>query len=249
VTGARPAGATLRRQLVAQAAAVTLLVLLAFLIPLGLLLDRSAQQRAVSTATQRALVLAPQLAGDPAAAADQPGITVFLPNGDVVGTLASRTDAVELAALNGPIAVGAPDGVDVLVPASRPDGTAVVRVGVPSAQLHAGVKPTMVRLTLLGAALFAFALLVADRLGRRLVSATIGLADVADQLTSGDLSARAAANGPVELQRISGAINRLAVRVEELLDEQRQKAAELTHGLRTPLTVLRRTSARRPKGV
>jgi signal transduction histidine kinase len=232
-------GSTLRRRLVTQTAAVMLLVLPAFLIPLGLLLDRAAQQRAVSAATQQALVLAPRLAGDPAAAAEQAGTTVFLPDGELIGTPARRTDAVELAALGHPVTVRTADGVDVLVPAPRPEGTAVVRVAVPEQELHDGVRQTMLRLVLLGVVLFTVALLVADRLARRLVSATTDLAGVADRLTDGDLSARAGTAGPAEIQRIGRAINRLAVRIEELLDEQRHEAAALTHGLRTPLTALR----------
>ncbi|MFC7531905.1 sensor histidine kinase [Actinoplanes sp. GCM10030250] len=230
---------TLRRRLVAQTGAVTLLVLLAFLAPLGLVLDRAAQHRAVNAATQRALALAPRLAGQPALAAQQPGVTVFLPEGDLIGTRAPRTAAVELAALGGLVTVRSPDGVDVLVPAPRPEGTAVVRVAVTSGQLHDGVRATMLRLALLGAALFALALIVADRLARRVVSATRELAGVADRLTGGDLTARAAVTGPLELQRIATATNRLAGRIQELLDDQRTEAAELAHSLRTPLTALR----------
>ena len=230
---------TLRRQLIGLTAAVTLLVLLAFLVPLGLLLDRSAQQRAISDATQRALALAPRLSSRPGDAAGYPGTTVFLPGGEILGTPARRTDAIELAALRGPITVRTRLGVDVLVPAYRPEGTAVIRVPVPAADLHLGVRGTMTRLALLGAALFAFALLIADRLARRLVSAATALAAVADRLSGGDLAARAAEQGPEELLRIGGAINQLAVRIDELLHEQRQEAAALTHGLRTPLTALR----------
>ena len=230
---------TLRRQVIALTAAATLLVLLAFLVPLGLLLDRSAQQRAISDATQRAVALAPQLSSSPEAVAAYPDTTVFLPGGDVVGAPARRSDAVELAALRGPIAVRTPLGADVLVPAYRPDGNAVIRVPVPAADLHTGVRGTMARLALLGAALFVFALLIADRLARRLVSAATALAAVADRLSGGDLDARAAEQGPEELVRIGGAINQLAVRIDELLLQQRQEAAALTHGLRTPLTALR----------
>ena len=230
---------TLRRQILGLTAAVTLLVLLAFLVPLGLLLDRSAQQRAISDATHQAMALAPRLSSSPEDVAGYPGTTVFLPGGEVLGTPGRRTDAIELAALRGPITVRTRLGVDVLVPAYRPDGNAVIRVPVPAAELHLGVRGTMIRLALLGAALFAFALLIADRLARRLVSAATALAAVADRLSGGDLAARAADQGPEELLRIGGAINQLAVRIDELLHEQRQEAAALTHGLRTPLTALR----------
>lgn len=230
---------TLRRELLLLFAGVTLIVLLAFLVPLGLLLDQAAQQRAISAATQRTLSLAPAVTADPLSAADQPGITVFLAGGKTFGTPAERTEAVELAALQGTIVVRTRHGVDVLVPAARPDGNAVIKATVGSAELHAGVRGTMTRLTLLSVGLFAFAVLLADRLARRMVSVTTALAAVTDRLGNGDLDARAAVDGPSELRRIATATNRLAVRIQELLLEQRREAAHLTHQLRTPLTALR----------
>jgi signal transduction histidine kinase len=54
-----------------------------------------------------------------------------------------------------------------------------------------------------------------------------------------DLSARAAPAGPPEVREVAGALNQLAGRIQELLREERESVADLSHRLRTPLTALR----------
>jgi signal transduction histidine kinase len=82
-------------------------------------------------------------------------------------------------------------------------------------------------------------LLLADRLGRRMVGAVTGLAATADRLAGGDLSARAAPTGPLELRGVGAELNRLAARIGELLTAEREEVADLAHRLRTPVTALR----------
>jgi signal transduction histidine kinase len=82
-------------------------------------------------------------------------------------------------------------------------------------------------------------LLVADRLARGLVRATIDLAGVSHRLARGDLAARADPDAPVEVGVVARALNALAVRISELLREERETVADLSHRVRTPLTALR----------
>ena len=81
----------------------------------------------------------------------------------------------------------------------------------------------------------AAALFVAGRLNRHLA----GAARTADQLAEGDLAARASETGPTEVRRVAVALNRLAVRIEELLAAERETVADLSHRLRTPLMAVR----------
>src|SRR5262249_55893453 len=131
-------------------------------------------------------------------------------------------------------------GVEALVPVQGlSTGTAVVRAYAPEATLHAGVTRTWLVLGGLGLALLALGLLLADRLGRRLVDAVTGLAGTADRLAGGDLDARATEDGPRELRRVGRELNRLADRIGELLHAEREEVADLAHRLRTPVTALR----------
>ncbi len=64
-------------------------------------------------------------------------------------------------------------------------------------------------------------------------------AATAQQLSAGDTTARAPTDGPVEVADVGRALNRLADRIDELIAEERETVADLSHRLRTPLTALR----------
>lgn len=238
-----------RAQLIGLVAATTSVVLLAFLVPLGLLLRSEAEQQAISAATLQAQALAAVVALDPERAADQvapppaadePLVSVFLPDGRVLGADAARTPSVELAASGRAFTAEWDGGVEVLVPVQGlPGGAAVVRAYVPEPLLHQGVTRTWALLAALGLAVFGLGLLLADRLGRRLVGSVTALAGTADRLGQGDLSARADPGGARELHRVGEELNRLATRIGELLAAEREEVASLAHRLRTPVTALR----------
>jgi signal transduction histidine kinase len=230
-------------------AATTSVVLLAFLVPIGLLLRSEAEQQAISTATLRAQALAALVALDPeqapgqldsTPAADDPQVTVFLASGEVAGVPAARTASVELAERGRAFTAEWEGGVEVLVPVQGlPGGPAVIRSYVPEPLLHRGVTRTWALLAALGLVVFGFGLLLADRLGRRLVGSVTALAGTADRLATGDLTARADPGGARELQRVGEELNRLAARIGELLAAEREEVADLAHRLRTPVTALR----------
>src|SRR5438093_576959 len=150
----------MRRRLVALAATTTIMVALAFLIPLAVLVRTLARDRALSAAELEAQSLAPVLA------------------------LTRDTTALEAA----------------------------VRATTPGAK---------------------------GRLARTIVRPVDALADAAGRLGEGDLSVRIHPEGPPEVKQVAEAFNRLGDRVGELLEAERELVADLSHRLRTPLTVLR----------
>ena len=236
-----------RRQLTGLVAVTTSLVLLAFLVPLAIVLRHNATDRGIAAATDAAQSAAALVAVQPNTAAGVNGqiadgltVSVFMGDGTVYGAPGTRTPSVELAAA----AARSPRhrvGVEVLVPVQgMPGGTAVVRAYAAPDLLDRGVTRTWVILAGLGLALFALGLILADRLGRRLTSAVTALAATADRLAAGDLDARVKPDGPSEIRRVGGEeLNRLAGRIGELLTAEREEVADLAHRLRTPVTALR----------
>ncbi|MFI6338793.1 sensor histidine kinase [Streptomyces sp. NPDC050535] len=241
----------MRRRLTLLVAATMCLALLAFVVPLALLLRTVAQDRAVVTASADAQSLV-SLVGtadldtlrfsvEHMAAGSRAPITVFLPDGEVLGTPASRTSAVLLAARAGVSrTVERSDGREIVIAVlGRPDGTAVIRAFVPAAELTRGVARAWLVLVGLGVAALLLGLLVADRLSRALVGPIGELSAVSHRLARADLTARARPVGPPELREVAGALNHLADRIQELLREEREQVADLSHRLRAPLTSLR----------
>jgi signal transduction histidine kinase len=235
---------TVRTQLNLLVAATMSLVLVAFLVPLGVLLLRAAEDRAVAAATLQAqstaaIVALGQAPADPGTD-DEPRITVFYGDGHQVGAPASRTPSVELAARGRAFTAESGGGIEVLRPVQGlPGGTAVVRSYAPASLMRQGVTRTWTILGLLGIVLFGLGVLLADRLGRRLVGSVTALAGTADRLAAGDLTARVPPGNAPEINRVGVELNRLAGRIQELLAAEREEVADLAHRLRTPVTALR----------
>jgi signal transduction histidine kinase len=240
----------MRRRILLLVAATTSLVLVAFLIPLAVLVRGVAVDRAVQGATVRAQSLSSLVAtADPtglalsvaqADATSPYDLTVFLGGDTRLGAAAPRSPLVRLAE-RGESASGEVAGGREIVFAVR-DATGsydVVRAFVPAAELTRGVGRAWLLLALLGVALLGVSLLVADRMARRLVRSTIELADVSNRLARGDLTARADPFAPNEIGTVARSLNHLGGRITELLGEERESVAELSHRVRTPLTALR----------
>jgi signal transduction histidine kinase len=237
----------MRRRLTLLVAATTVLVLIAFLVPLALLVRQVAADRAISRADDAVRAIVPligtstpeqlqlSLAGLPVP------VTVYQPgDGPVLGTAAPRTPAVQLAARNGEsFTVEGATGREIVVPVIAGNGTAVVRTVVPRQELTRGVTQAWLVLAGLGLALVLLGLLVADRLARTLIAPIADLSAVSHRLARADFSARASPAGPPEVREVAGALNHLAARIQDLLREEREQVADLSHRLRTPLTALR----------
>jgi signal transduction histidine kinase len=257
---------SLRWALVKAAVAGTTMVALAFLIPLGLMVQQTASDRAFTAAERQAAALGPALAittdQDPiarAVASTDAGahdrIAVHLPSGAQVGE--GRASSRDLATASGDgtgsvrsFTVKVSGGYALLQPVAVESGRiAVVEVYVADADLTRGVTTAWLVLSLVALGLVAIAVLVADRLGSRIVGSARRLASAARSLGSGNLAVRVPVDGeqahgaPDELREAGHAFNTMADRVVHLLAAERELAADLSHRLRTPLTVLRLNAA------
>jgi signal transduction histidine kinase len=240
----------MRLRIIALVVATTSLVLVSFLVPLALVLRTLAADRAVSTASVEAQSMAPlvttlgdsglRLTVDQVNAGSSTPITIFLPDGTVAGATAPRSSSIELAAHGQSFSTSVPGGVEILVAVEGlPGGTAVIRSFVPDAVLRHGVARAWLLLLAVGAFLLLLSVTVADQLARSLVRPLTAVALAADRLASGELAARATVAGPPEVRRAGNGLNRLAIRIGELLAQERESVADLSHRLRTPLTALR----------
>jgi signal transduction histidine kinase len=241
----------MRLRIILLVVATSSLVLVSFLVPLALVLRTLAADRAVSSATVQAQWMAPlvptlqtdklRLAVTRVNADNRTSpVTVFLPGGAALGAPAPRDAAVRLAARGRSFTTAAPGGVEVLVAVEGlPGGPAVIRTFVPDAQLRHGVTRAWLLLGCVGLGLLVLSVAVAGQLARSLVRPLAGVARASDRLATGDLSARAELAGPPEVRRAGAGLNRLALRMGELLAYEREAVADLSHRLRTPLTALR----------
>ncbi len=243
----------MRRRLFLVTLAVTSLLVAAFALPLGLLVREVARDRAITDAERDIAALAPVLAvaPDPAlleAAVDrtvsgaEDRLSLWLPDGSLVGdrTLADA-EAVALAR-DRRVAFSRAHGrgVDVYAPVViGADEVAVLRVRVPASLLRDGVSPAWVILAVLAATLLVVAVVVTDRLARSVTRPAADLATTSRALAGGDVRARAQVGGPPEIADVGRALNALADRIDELLAAERERVADLSHRLRTPLTALR----------
>jgi signal transduction histidine kinase len=241
-----------RRVLVLVSLAVTSMVALAFLIPLGLTVREIARDRALSDAERQAGALGPALAIttdrpalERAVASTQAGaagrMTVHLPEGTAIGPgWAGRADLDAAARAGRSFAAHVPGGFALLQPVALDHGRiAVVEVFLPGADLSRGVWAAWAVMTCVAVALVAGSVAVADRLANGAVRSARRLAGAAGALGDGDLSVRVDPQGPPELQEAGKAFNAMADRVTQLLAAEREMAADLSHRLRTPLAALR----------
>ncbi len=241
----------MRKRLALLAAATTSMVVIAFVVPLALLVETVARDRAISAAETEARSLAPVLAAvrdestldsviQSTADTNTGSLTVFMPDGRIIGRPAAADSDVALARAGKSFTATIPGGVAVLVPVLiAGTGTAVIRVTVPDSRLRQGVTEAWLTLAVTGAALVLVAVVVADRIATGVVDPTRALAEAARRLAGGELATRFNPAGPPEVAEVGRAFNILADRIGALLAAEREAAADLSHRLRTPLAALR----------
>ncbi|HET9655856.1 MAG TPA: HAMP domain-containing sensor histidine kinase [Kineosporiaceae bacterium] len=242
----------MRRHLTFLVAASMSAVVLAFLVPLGLLVRTLAEDRAVNAARADAATL-----GAIALKTDRAQLTRFtagylgthptgtttlvLPDGLTLGPALPANDPnLRKAAQQGEnVTVPGSAGTDLYVPAIGTQGTAVVHTFIPDEVLHQGVTSATMTLGGLGLLLLVVAVLAADRMARRVSAPIRQVAAAANALHDGLLDTRVPEQGPAEAVAMARALNRLAGRIEQLLAAERDSVADLSHRLRTPVTALR----------
>ncbi|MEU8681898.1 HAMP domain-containing sensor histidine kinase [Streptomyces sp. NPDC048611] len=251
----------MRWALVKVALAVTTMVVVAFAVPLGLVVKELARDRAYTNAERQAATIGPVLAIttdrgqlERAVASAETGsggrIGVNVPaNGkhDTAAEIGSRrapqADVAAAVKLGRASISPVPGGTSLLQPTAVASGIAVVEVFVPDEALTRGVDTSWLVLAGVGLALVIGSVAVADRLGTRMVRPAERLAGAAHDLGKGRLGVRVPEDGPTELRDAAAAFNSMADQVVQLLANERELAADLSHRLRTPLTVLRLNAA------
>ncbi|WP_086803059.1 sensor histidine kinase [Streptomyces caniscabiei] len=250
----------MRWALVKVCLAVTAMVVVAFAVPLGLVVREMARDRAFSGAEREAAAIAPalsittdreQLERVVAAAGSDDGMAVHLP-ADGAGSAgldlgrqrASDEDIATVRRLGRASTTEVPGGSTLLQPTALSSGEiAVVEVFVPESAVSNGVGTAWAVLAAVGALLIVGSVAVADRLGVRMVRPARRLVESARELGEGQLGVRVPERGPKELRLAAVAFNAMADQVVRLLANERELAADLSHRLRTPLTVLRLNAA------
>lgn len=241
----------MRRWLTLYALSITSIVVVAFVFPLGILISDLANDRAMAAGEREAQTVARF-----AATADgsvesitiltstlsgAPETSVVLGDGSILG--ADLPAGIDLsAARDQGLAYRQPlsGGSAVIVPVIRSASDSwVVVVDVPAAALRQGVTSAWVTLGILGIVLIGLAFIIADRMGRAVVTPISDLVDATNRLGEGELTVEVQPSGPSELAAVGVAFNTLTERVSTLMDSEREAAADLSHRLRTPLTALK----------
>lgn len=243
----------MRRRLVLVVLATTSLLVVAFAIPLGALVRSVAYDRAVASAERDAASLSPVLALDPSPEAVGAAIAntrtggdgrlaVWLPAGQVVGSPSPADDAAVALARQEARAFSQrrDGGLALYTPVVTGPGTpAVVRAAVPAELLDRGVGTAWLALAGVALVLVVAAAVIADRLARSVTRDATELSGTARALATGRSDARAEPGTTPELADAARALNLLADRIDELRAAERERVADLSHRLRTPLTALR----------
>ena len=240
----------MRRELILVFVAISTMIVVAFVVPLGLSARATARDRAMDGARAESATLVPLVAtGDHQAimtevdsvnATGELAVTVVLADETEIGSAVIdrvRLETVlrEVTSLTGQTT----GGREVVTAVALPDGQAAVRVFVPDDELNRGVVAAWATLAGLGATLVLLAVALADRIAQRVIRPAVELSDAATSLGGGRFDVRVEPSGPPELVATARAFNTLVGRVETMLADERAMVAELTHRLRTPLTRLR----------
>ena len=250
----------MRRRLILVALAISSMVALAFLIPLGINVRRYQRDIAMVKASQEAREVTfyasfversrlPQTLRTLDYGKSPNDIVVWFP--DKVALRATQPDAVSgqmpqnvRDMIDGtkdlkPLEQAVPGGRELLWPATSAGSTVVVRVFVPDSVLTHDVLNKWAWLGAVALALILAGVAVADRLATAIVRPVKELASVTRRLSAGESEARTTPAGPPEIADVGGAVNHLADKIDDLLAAERETLADLSHRLRTPLAALR----------
>lgn len=226
------------------------LVALAFLIPLGISLRDQVRDEAIADAARRSALVTGALTvstdapavqravettgGDPTT---RPVVHGLLADGS--GGRATNADIARARAGRRSLVTAVPGGVVRLDPVVLGDRVVVVEVFVPESTLTESADGIWLLLAGVATALVLASVIVVDRVAGRAVDSARGLAKAARAVGDGDLEVRVEPSGPRELAEAGYAFNRMADRMAVSRTDERELVADLSHRLRTPLTVLR----------
>jgi signal transduction histidine kinase len=163
---------------------------------------------------------------------------VHAPGGPATGR-APAADLKRAAQTGDTITTDVDGGVVRLQPVTVGGRTPVIELFVPDSELAEGTARDWWILFGIMLGLVAGSVIVVDRLARGAVSSARNLVQAALAVGGGDLGVRIQPSGPRELAEAGYAFNRMADRLVTSRTDERELVADLSHRLRTPLTVLR----------
>lgn len=257
----------MRRRILLLSVGMTTLVVLAFAVPLIILLRSTTASESKDEARYLAESVAYYVGDKDHTAdditayieglADKPGtISVRLADGTTLGdpppggvsapkALPSDYGDGDDDDKKGPPKIGDADyrdvgsGMAVEVSVGTASGPASVCLYLTADELYDGLVPRV--LILIGGSVLVLLLSIlgAELVSRRLARPLEETAGTAERLALGDMDARAPTTGPAEVAKVGAALNGLADRIDEVIAVEREAVADLSHRLRTPLTALR----------
>jgi signal transduction histidine kinase len=232
---------------------MTSIIALVFLVPLGLASQRDSRDAALADAARRSGIVAGALAVSSDPRAVERAVEVAAHDGQrpmlyglpaLEGLNAGRparaqqVDIERAKEASAAVVTDVPDGAARLEPVRVGADVVVIEVFVPSAALR-GFPGIWWWLAALALGLVVASVIVVDRIASRAVRSARNLVTAARAVGDGDLGVRVQPSGPRELAEAGHAFNRMADRLGTANTNERELVADLSHRLRTPLTVLR----------
>jgi signal transduction histidine kinase len=263
----------MRRRILLLVVGMTTLVVLAFAIPLALLVRSAVADQAQTSAVDQANTAASFLRSGNATEASISNFVddqrtdgnhrtwIITPDGDVIGSPPGGALPPSQPTGSSPDGRGGHGGGDggaeaapraqlrdgfggrvAEVTVAGPNGASQpyqVFVWISPAAFHDGEYQWWVLLVVASVGLIALSFVGGELVTRRLVRPLEDSAETARRISAGDLAARASTKGPKEVAEVGTALNQLADRIDELVIEERETVADMSHRMRTPLTALR----------
>ncbi|WP_020390279.1 HAMP domain-containing sensor histidine kinase [Kribbella catacumbae] len=256
----------MRRRILLLSVGMTTLVVLAFAVPLTILMRNAAADDSMKAARYRAETIANYVGDKDHTAADiqayiddiqgdAPGrVSVRMPDGTTLGDPPPGGVTAPK-----PLPAGYDGGEDKpgppkLTPTSLRSvgggkaaelsvgtaaGPASICLYLTAEELYDGLVPRILVLLAGSLLVLLLSILGAELVSRRLARPLEETARTAERLAKGDVDARAPTTGPAEVAKVGAALNGLADRIDEVIAVEREAVADLSHRLRTPLTALR----------
>ena len=245
----------MRRRLAWVFIAVTVMLTIGFLLPLGLSIRSQAELRGFASAQSNARGVATALAAVAGSTGSIPGLNeaefiwatygsddlmIKLSDGESVGSIPTDLETLPLTN-TGSIVADVENGAVALVPVTFAglETPIVVIAFISDSELREGVLTSWLILLTLGLIVIVGTVPLADRFALSLVNPVKNLSEAAHRWARGDLDARVSPSGPPEIVESGRAFNSLAERLADLLAAERERVADLSHRLRTPLAALR----------
>ncbi|TCN44356.1 signal transduction histidine kinase [Kribbella orskensis] len=258
----------MRRRILLLSVGMTTLVVLAFAVPLTILLRNAAEDDSLEAASYTAKNVAYYVGDRNHTAADVTAyiegvksdvagrISVLMADGTTLGDPPPGGVAAPKPVpgdhgdddgddRKGPPKISDPStrtvagGVATEIDVDTHNGPASVCLFLTSEQLYDGLLPRILLLLAGSLLVLLLSILGAELVSRRLARPLEETARTAERLAKGDVDARAPTSGPAEVAKVGAALNGLADRIDEVIAVEREAVADLSHRLRTPLTALR----------